>query len=125
MSNSFYKRLGIGLVGLAVPFMLAAPVAAQPHPDEVGNVALECIVGLGINIHDCAFAVQQGVIDVHEDIVNADLADQGIDFVVDVGAPVGDEPGELGVDIQDIAINPLPPVAATGEVLLPPGVVAP
>ena len=33
------------------------------------------------------------------------------------------KPGEFGYDINEIAINPLPPVAATGEVLLPPSAV--
>jgi hypothetical protein len=124
MSNSLYKRLGIGLVSLALPLMLAAPVAAQPHPEEVGHVALECIVGLGIDIHPCAHAVSEGVIDVHEDIVNADLAAQGIGYVVDVGDPVGDEPGELGYDIQDIAVNPLPPSVTDGNPPVP-GIVYP
>ena len=123
MSNSFYKRLGIGLVGLAVPFMLAGPVAAQPDPDTAGHVAVECIVGLGIDISDCAYAIEQGAIDVHEDIVNANLADMGLGYVVDVGAPVGSEPGELSSDPQDLAVNPLPPSVYGNPAV--PGVVYP
>ena len=57
--------------------------------------------------------------------VNADLADQGLAYVVDVGEEVGSEPGEFGADINEIAINPLPPVASTGEVMLPPSAVLP
>jgi hypothetical protein len=52
--------------------------------------------------------------------VNADLAGQGLDFTVDVGAPVGSQPDEFGSDINAIALNPLPPVASTGDVTLPP-----
>jgi hypothetical protein len=44
---------------------------------------------------------------------------------VDVGEEVGNEPGEFGADLNEIAINPLPPVASTGEVNLPPSAVLP
>jgi hypothetical protein len=124
MSNSFYKRLGIGLVGLALPLMLAAPVAAQPHPDEVGHVATECIVGLGADIHDCSFAVKEGVGEVAEQLVNADLEAQGIDWAVDVLQKEGSEPDDFPVDIQDIAVNPLPPSVTDGNPPVP-GIVYP
>jgi hypothetical protein len=69
--------------------------------------------------------VREGVYDVVENDVNADLGEQGLDFVVDVGEEVGNEPGEFGADLNEIAINPLPPVASTGEVNLPPSAVLP
>lgn len=122
MSRITYKRLGAALLSLAVPFMMAAPVSAAPEPVEVSAVELACLA-LGFDISTCTFAVREGVYDVVEDEVNADLGDQGLAFVVDVGEEVGAEPGELGFDINEIAINPLPPVAATGEVLLPPSAV--
>jgi hypothetical protein len=122
MSRISYKRLGAALMSLAVPFMMAGPVAAQPEPVEVSAVELACLA-LGFETHTCTVAVREGVYDVVEDEVNADLGGQGLAFVVDVGEEVGEEPGEFGADINEIAINPLPPVAATGEVLLPPSAV--
>jgi hypothetical protein len=122
MSRITYKRLGMALMSLAVPFMMAAPVSAAPEPVEVSAVELACLA-LGIDISTCTFAVTEGVIDVVEDEVNANLGGLGIDYVVDAGEEVGSEPGEFGADINAIAINPLPPVAATGEVMLPPSAV--
>ena len=122
MSRISYKRLGAALISLSVPFMMAGPVAAQPEAAEVASVELACLA-LGFDVNTCTFAVREGVYDVVEDVVNADLGDQGLAYVVDVGEEVGGEPGELGADINEIAINPLPPVAATGEVLLPPSAV--
>jgi hypothetical protein len=122
MSRISYKRLGAALISLSVPFMMAGPVAAQPEAAEVASVELACLA-LGFDVNTCTFAVREGVYDVVEDVVNADLGDQGLAYVVDVGEEVGAEPGEFGADINEIAINPLPPVAATGEVLLPPSAV--
>lgn len=110
MSKVSCKRLGVALVSLAVPFMVAGPVAAAPTAPEVGSVAVECILGLGIDISTCQGAVTEGVYDVVEDETNANLADQGVDFVVDVGIAVGAEPGSFPSDINAIAINPLPPL---------------
>ena len=116
MSNVSYKRLGGVLVSLAVPFMLAAPVAAQPSAPEVGNVAVTCI-GLVDDVSTCQGAVTEGIYEVVEGEVGADLAEQGLAYIVDIGAPAGSEPGDFPYDINDIAINPLPP--------LPPSAVAP
>jgi hypothetical protein len=122
MSRISYKGLGAALLSLAVPFMMAGPVAAQPPANEVSAVELACLA-LGFDVNTCTFAVREGVYEVVEGGVNADLAEQGLDFVVDVGEEVGNEPGEFGSDINEIAINPLPPVASTGVVLLPPSAV--
>jgi hypothetical protein len=117
MSRISYKGLGAALLSLAVPFMMASPVAAQPAPAEVSAVELACLA-LGFDVNTCTFAVREGVYQVVEGSVNTDLADQGIAYSVDLGdVAAGDE---FGYDINEIAINPLPPVAATGEVLLPP-----
>jgi hypothetical protein len=115
-------RLGAGLLSLAVPFMMAGPVAAQPSAAEVSSVELACLA-LGFDVNTCTFAVREGVYEVVEGSVNADLAEQGLAYVVDVGEEAGSEPGEFGADINEIAINPLPPVASTGEVMLPPSAV--
>lgn len=117
MSNVSKKRLGGALVSLAVPFMLAAPVAAQPSAPEVGNVATTCIIGYVIDISTCQGAVTEGVYEVVEGDVNAGLLEEGVDYVVDLGAEAGSEPGDFPYDINDIAINPLPP--------LPPAPLAP
>jgi hypothetical protein len=117
-------RLGAGLLSLAVPFMMAGPAAAQPTAPEVSSVELACLA-LGFDVNTCTFAVREGVYEVVEGSVNADLAAQGLAYVVDVGEEVGSEPGEFGADINEIAINPLPPVASTGEVNLPPSAVLP
>jgi hypothetical protein len=124
MSRLSYKGLGAALLSFTVPCMLAGPVAAEPAPAEVSAVELACLA-LGFDVITCTFAVREGVYDVVEHEVNADLGDQGLAFVVDVGEEVGSEPGEFGSDINEIAINPLPPVASTGEVMLPPSAVLP
>jgi hypothetical protein len=117
MSNISCKRLGAALVSLAAPIMLVAPVAAQPSAPEVGNVATTCIIGYAIDISTCQGAVTEGVYEVVEGDVNGGLVEQGVDYVVDLGAPAGAEPGDFPSDINDIAINPLPP--------LPPAPLAP
>ena len=117
MSKVSYKRLGGALVSLAVPFMLAAPVAAQPSAPEVGNVATTCIIGYAIDVSTCQGAVTEGIYEVVEGDVSTDLLEQGIGYVVDLGAEAGTEPGDFPYDINDIAINPLPP--------LPPAPLAP
>ena len=124
MSRISYKGLGAALLSITVPFMMAGSVAAQPAPNEVSSVEVACL-GLGFDVHTCTGAVTEGVYDVVENDVNGGLAGQGIDFTVDVGQPVGSEPGEFGSDINAIAINPLPPVASTGTVTLPPSAVLP
>ena len=108
MSKFSYKRVGMALIGLAVPFMAVGSAAAAPGADEVSSVELACLAYYDIST--CTGAVNDGVIDVVEDEVNADLYDQGVDYVVDVGEPVGAEPGELGYDINAVAVNPLPPL---------------
>src|SRR5215218_3689666 len=118
MSRNSYMRLGAGLMSLAVPFMMAGPVAAAPTAPEVSSVELACLA-LGFDVNTCTFAVREGVYEV----VEADLAGAGT--IVDIGEEAGSEPGEFGYDINEIAINPLPPVAATGEVNLPPSAVLP
>ena len=124
MSRISCMRLGAGLLSLAVPFMMAGPAGAQPSAPEVSSVELACLA-LGFDVNTCTFAVREGVYEVVEGSVNADLAAQGLAYVVDVGEEVGSEPGEFGADINEIAINPLPPVASTGEVMLPPSAVLP
>jgi hypothetical protein len=108
MSKLSYKRLGMALVGLAVPFMAVGSAAAQPGADEVSAVELACLAYYDIST--CTGAVSDGVIDVVEEEINLDLVEQGVDYVVDVGEAVGTEPGELGYDINEIAVNPLPPL---------------
>lgn len=108
MSKVSYKRLGVALMSLAVPFMVAGSAAAAPGADEVSAVELAC---LGyFDISTCTGAVSDGVIDVVEDEVNAGLSDIGADYVVDVGNRAGTEPGDLAYDINAIAVNPLPPL---------------
>lgn len=116
MSNVSIKRLGVTLVSLAVPFMIAAPVAAAPTPAEVASVHEACRAHL-FTLHDCSGAVTEGVIEVVEEGINGDLYGQGVDFVVDIGAPSLSEPDNLLAAIDAIAVNPLPP--------LPPAPLAP
>jgi hypothetical protein len=122
MSRISSMRLGAGLLSLAVPFMMAGPVAAQPSAPEVSSVELACLA-LGFDVNTCTVAVREGVYQVVEGSVNTDLADQGLAYTVDLGDVAAGE--EFGYDINEIAINPLPPVAATGEVNLPPSAVLP
>ena len=117
MRTDSYKRLGMALVGLALPLTLVTPVAAAPRPDEVSAVATECILGLGYDISTCAGAVSEGVGEVAETEVNNTLSDQAIDYMVDIGIQDNIEPGHFPSDINNIAINPLPP--------LPPAPLAP
>jgi hypothetical protein len=124
MSRISCMRLGAGLLSLAVPFMMAGPVAAEPTAPEVSSVELACLA-LGFDVNTCTFAVREGVYEVVEGDVNGDLSAQGVAYTVDVGEPEGAEPGDFASDINAIAINPLPPVASTGVVLLPPSAVAP
>lgn len=122
MSRISYKRLGAVVLSLAVPFMMAGPVAAQPAANEVSAVELACLA-LGFDVHTCTVAVREGVYQVVEGGVNADLAAEGVAYSVDLGDVAAGE--EFGYDINEIAINPLPPVAATGVVALPPSAVLP
>jgi hypothetical protein len=123
MSRISCMRLGAGLLSLAVPFMMAGPVAAvEPTAPEVSSVELACLA-LGFDVNTCTFAVREGVYQVVEGDVNGDLELQGIDYSVDLGDV--EAGSEFGADINEIAINPLPPVASTGEVLLPPSAVLP
>ncbi|MFN8592482.1 MAG: hypothetical protein U0031_13570 [Thermomicrobiales bacterium] len=110
MSKVSYKRLGMALVSVAVPFMVAGSVAAAPTPVEVSSVANECILGLGIDISTCSGAVTEGVYDVIETETNGSLSDQGVDYSIDLGAPSVVEPGNFPYDINAIAVNPLPPL---------------
>jgi hypothetical protein len=122
MSRISYKGLGAALLSLAVPFMMAGPVAAQPAANEVSAVELACLA-LGQDVHTCTFAVKEGLYTEREGAVNADLEAQGLDYAVDLGDVAAGT--EFGYDINEIAINPLPPVASTGEVTLPPSAVLP
>jgi hypothetical protein len=109
MSKVSYKRLGMALMGVAVPFMVAGSAAAAPGAGEVSAVQLACLAYYDIST--CTHAVTDGVIDVVEDEVNWDLAELGVDYVVDAGEEAFvDEPGGLGYDINEIAVNPLPPL---------------
>jgi hypothetical protein len=105
------KRLGVTLVSLAVPFMMAAPAALAdaPSPAEVANVAGYCL-GYGYDVSTCSGAVKEGVEDVVEEGVNADLYNQGVSYTVDIGAPAASEPGNLAADVNAISVNPLPPL---------------
>jgi hypothetical protein len=122
MSRISYKGLGAALLSLSVPFMMAGPVAAQPAANEVSSVELACL-DLGFDVSTCTSAVSEGVFQVVEGDVNADLAGQGIALSLDLGDVAAGE--EFASDINAIALNPLPPVASTGEVLLPPSAVLP
>jgi hypothetical protein len=122
MSRIAYKGLGAALLSLTVPFMMAGPVAAQPAANEVSAVELACLA-LGFDVHTCTVAVREGVFQVVEGTVNADLEGQGVAYSVDLGDVAAGE--EFAADINEIALNPLPPVASTGEVLLPPSAVLP
>jgi hypothetical protein len=124
MSRNSYMRLGAGLLSLAVPFMMAGGVAAAPTAPEVSSVETACLA-LGFDVSTCTSAVTEGVYNVVEGDVNADLTAQGVAYTVDVGVPAASEPGNFASDINAIALNPLPPVASTGVVTLPPGVAAP
>ena len=108
MSKLSYKRLSVALGALAVPFMMVGPAGAVPRPDEVAAVEGACLSYFDIST--CTGAVTDGVINVVEDEVNGSLVNQGVDYTVDVGAKVGSEPGELGYDVNGIAVNPLPPL---------------
>jgi hypothetical protein len=110
MRTVSYKRLGMAVVGLALPLTLVAPVAAAPRPDEVAAVSTQCILGLGVDISTCAGAVEEGVYEVVQDDVNGSLSDQAIDYTVDIGIPDAIAPGGFPYDINNIAINPLPPL---------------
>ena len=94
------------------------------RPDEVSAVELACLA-LGFDVSTCTFAVREGVYQVVEDDVNADLARRVSTIVGGSWREVGTSRAEFGADINEIAINPLPPVASTGEVLLPPSAVLP
>ncbi len=108
MSKVSYKRLGVALVSLAVPFMVSGAAAAAPSADEVAGVQLACQAQFDIST--CTHAVTDGVYDVVEDDVNGQLGDLGLSYVVDVGEVAGNEPGSLSYDINGIAVNPLPPL---------------
>ncbi len=108
MSKVSYKRLGVALVSLAVPFMVSGPVSAAPGADEVAGVQLACQAYFDIST--CTHAVTDGVYDVVEGDVNGQLGDLGLDYVVDIGEPEGSEPSSLSSDINGIAVNPLPPL---------------
>jgi hypothetical protein len=117
MRTESYKRLGMALVGLALPLTLVTPVAAAPRPDEVAAVSTTCILDLGVDISTCAGAVGEGVEETVETDVNKSLSDEGIVYSVDIGINDNIEPGNFPADINNIAINPLPP--------LPPAPLAP
>ncbi len=120
MSRISKVRLGAGLLSLAVPFVMAGPVAAQPSAPEVSSVELACLA-LGFDVNTCTTAVREGVYQVVEGVVNTDLADQGVAYSVDLGdVAAGDE---FASDVEAVLGYPLPPVAASGEVLLPPSAV--
>jgi hypothetical protein len=106
MSNVSFKRLSVALVGLAVPFAMVGAASAAPTAGEVSSVQLACLAVID-DISTCTGAVTEGVYDVVEDEVNAGIA---VDYVLDIGAEVGSEPGEFGYDINGIAVNPLPPM---------------
>ena len=96
----------------------------QPAPAEVSSVELACLA-LGFDVNTCTFAVREGVYDVVESEVNADLGDQGLPTRWMLASQRFASRVSSRSDINEIAINPLPPVASTGEVLLPPSAVAP
>lgn len=108
MSKVSYKRLGVALMSLAVPFVVAGSAAAAPGAGEVSAVQLACLAYYDIST--CTHAVSDGVIDVVEDEVNWHLGDIGVDYVVEVGEAGLGEPGSLAYDIAGIAVNPLPPL---------------
>ena len=106
MSNVSFKRLSVALVGLAVPFAMVGAASAAPTAGEVSSVQLACLAQVN-DISTCTGAVTEGVYDVVENEVNAGLT---VNYVLDLGAAAGNEPGDFGYDINGIAVNPLPPL---------------
>jgi hypothetical protein len=104
MNKISYKRLGVALVSLAVPFMLAAPVGAAPTAPEVSSVELACLAH-GFDISTCTGAVVEGVYDVVEGEVEGNT---GVFFDLGISADIA--PGNFPYDINAIAVNPLPPL---------------
>ena len=114
MSNLVSKRrLGVALVGLAVPFALAMPAAAQqPSADVVGLTAASCIIDLGQDVSDCGRGVAGALVDIAEADVNAGLEDQGIPYAVETG--LGTPPLDATYVTQSpgvpVPVIPNPPV---------------
>lgn len=79
-------RFGIAAAGIAV-FGFAGGVSAQQAPNEVGAVGVACI-DLGYGISPCQQAISTALVSDIVDATNANLADQGIIYVV--GAGLGD-----------------------------------
>ncbi|HEU5431471.1 MAG TPA: hypothetical protein VFU81_07405 [Thermomicrobiales bacterium] len=115
MSNSIVERrlagwrLGVALVGLAVPFAMALPAAAQSAGD-VADTATTCI-GLGYTAGDCGDAIKSGLVDVAEGAVNSTLANQGIDLTVSTGIgtpPLTITPNSGNPPVPMIPVPPVP-----------------
>ncbi|HET7092703.1 MAG TPA: hypothetical protein VFI22_04470 [Thermomicrobiales bacterium] len=114
MSNSIVERrlagwrLGAALVGLAIPFAVALPAAAQSAGD-VADTAATCS-SLGYSTSDCAGAIKSGLVDVAEAAVNSTLADQGVDLTVNTG--IGTPPLTVTYNSGNPAVPmiPVPPV---------------
>ena len=117
MSNSVVERrlagwrLGAALVGLAIPFAVALPAAAQSAGD-VSDTAQACM-GLGYTTSQCTHAIEAGVVDVAEAAVNSTLANQGIDQTVNTG--LGTPPLTITYNsgnpaVPAVPVIPVPPV---------------
>lgn len=81
-------RLGVALVGLAVPFAVAGSASAQlVNPDSVRMTAADCM-GMGYSISDCSGAIANGARDFVEVTTNDSLSSNGIDYTVNLkGTP--------------------------------------
>lgn len=76
-------RMGAAVAGLAA-LAVAAPASAQEAPAEVAAVEIVCI-DLGFNTSDCTGAVTTALAGGIVGATNANLADAGIGYVVDLG----------------------------------------
>ncbi|HEU0115634.1 MAG TPA: hypothetical protein VFQ80_13200 [Thermomicrobiales bacterium] len=103
-------RLGAALVGLAIPFAVALPAAAQsPSPSDVADTASTC-AGLGFSTSDCAGAIKSGLVDVAEAAVNSTLSNEGIDLTINTG--IGTPPLTVTPNSGNppVPLIPVPPV---------------
>ena len=75
--------LGVAVAGLAT-IGFAAPMSAQEAPAEVAAVEIVCI-DLGFDTTECTEAVTDALAAGIAGATNANLAAQGIGFVVEIG----------------------------------------
>jgi len=79
------NRIALGLVAAGVAAVgFGGVAAAAESPQEIAAVTIMCW-DLGYASHDCNEAVEQAVAAGAEGAVNANLAANGVDYVVDLG----------------------------------------